>query len=728
MAPVQNRLALHVEPILFLFVPFYWLGWGGPELLLVAQAVVVTLGAWPLFLLARPKLGQMGAWIICLAYLLYPPLEAAVLYDFHAVTLAPTFLLAAFYHLDRVLTRPVTARRWGWFTLFAALTMACKEDMGLTVAFLGVYIAMAHRQWRPAALVFSLGIAWPLLAIVSIQGQFGGNVQRDRYAWLLEAMWQPDLNLIWTHLWERVDLAGYLLGMFAPVAGLALLSPFALLPILPSLAINLLSSHGLQWRLEEFHYAAPIAPFIFIATVQALNRLKHLPTRFPTPPHPPAPLRLLPLLLILTASLIYHHFRGFTPLARPFLWREVTPHHRIGAAMAARLDPQVPLFTPLTLNPHVSSRRSLHQTFDTIAPTDWLWLDVATHPNQNGIQQFIRDELLPNYTVVEAVDGYLLLEPGPSAGALPAAFHTYARPDEPVSPQVAVSIFFGEALELIGYDLRFNRAEEVQVKTYWHAHQPLPPGLTPTLFLLDQTGGYLGATDVAHAPATLVWFPTQLWPLGETMVVDFNALNWDTRRRDAYRLALGVTPAADPWDVAARWSPVIARASTAPHLTRDRTAVQVAVIEQVAGLPVGGPPERLMQPPSVEESFGAVFGEQVKLVGVNRAEVRQSGGNHVLELEVVWQGVGEIRGDFVRFVHAVAADGSLVGQDDSHPTGGMYPTSLWATGEFVLETVRLPLPPDSGSLTLHLGLYDPASGQRLLTPEQADHVEVRVAD
>ena len=30
IAPIRNRLALHVEPILLLFVPFYWFGFGGP--------------------------------------------------------------------------------------------------------------------------------------------------------------------------------------------------------------------------------------------------------------------------------------------------------------------------------------------------------------------------------------------------------------------------------------------------------------------------------------------------------------------------------------------------------------------------------------------------------------------------------------------------------------------------------------------------------------------------
>ena len=123
MAPIRNRLALHVEPILLLFVPFYWVGLGGPKLLLVVQAIVVGVGALPLYWLARDVISnqQIGKpanqqapssksqvsllptsyslllIVFPLAYLLLPALEAAVMYDFHAVTLAATFLLFAFY-------------------------------------------------------------------------------------------------------------------------------------------------------------------------------------------------------------------------------------------------------------------------------------------------------------------------------------------------------------------------------------------------------------------------------------------------------------------------------------------------------------------------------------------------------------------------------------------------------------------------------------------------------
>src|SRR5256714_11419954 len=68
-----SRLAAHVDPILVLFAPLWWL-WPSPQLLLVAQALVVALGAVPVFLLARKHLRSARAGLgFALAYLLYPP-------------------------------------------------------------------------------------------------------------------------------------------------------------------------------------------------------------------------------------------------------------------------------------------------------------------------------------------------------------------------------------------------------------------------------------------------------------------------------------------------------------------------------------------------------------------------------------------------------------------------------------------------------------------------------
>ncbi|RPJ57737.1 MAG: DUF2079 domain-containing protein, partial [Dehalococcoidia bacterium] len=301
MTPVQSRLALHVEPILLLFVPLYWLNLGGPETLLIIQAVVVALGAWPLYQLAifnfqfsifnyqlpnsnpyfvahpTPSLLSFLPSLLCLvfplAYLLLPTLQSAVLFDFHAVTLAPTFLLFAFWMLER--------KKDALFIIFSLLALACKEDMPLVVAMMGLYTGLAHHRWRLAGLTISLSAAWFAIAFMVIQPRFAaeGNIQLDRYAWLghspLEMLQtlitQP--GLVFNHLWYQADLPGYLFALFFPTAFLSLLNPLTLLPMLPTLAVNLLSDNPFTWRLEDFHYGAPLAPFLIISTIYGIKRI-----------------------------------------------------------------------------------------------------------------------------------------------------------------------------------------------------------------------------------------------------------------------------------------------------------------------------------------------------------------------------------------------------------------------------------------------------------------------
>lgn len=733
MAPLTNRLAVHVEPVYFLLVPFYWLGIGGPEFLLAVQAFVVGLGAWPLYLIAKPKIGAAGAVLVSLAYLLYPALEAAVLFDVHAVTFAPTFLLFTFYYLERYFEAQEkrSTIHYSLFTfhflrasLFIVLALACKEDMGLVVAMLGLYFGLTARRWKPALVIIAIGAGWTLVALFVVQPMFaaGGNIQSDRYTWLFENLTQP--SVIRNHLWQQADLPGYLWGLLAPVGGLALLAPAALLPALPSLAINLLSSHPLQWRPESFHYAAPMAPFVFLAAVLGIQRLTGWMHKLRITNYE---LRIVFAVVVFLASLIYHHYRGFTPLARPFQWQPVTAHHQLGAEMAAVIPGGIPLFAPLNLNPHVSSRTVLHQDFDDIAPDDWLWLDVASLPNENGVQQYIRDELLPRTDTVWAADGYLLLKPPNSPFAIHHSpfdkdFHAFAQPDPDFTPQYSLSVVFGDSLELVGYDLRLNRAEEVQVVTYWRALKPLPAGVSPVLFAVDKAGTPFGATPGTLFSPTMVWFPPDQWPVGEVVSVAFNRVMWTTLDRETYGLGIGVSTGEDVWDVGARLRPEVRQTRFANRLPADGTIMELAQFQRVAGFSEGGPVARQMRRPVMEHRLAAVFGEQIALVGHSAPEITEDG----VRIELLWQGVGETRGNVVRFVHVVGPDGQLAGQMDSVPVNGTYPASLWANGEYVTDAVTIPLGemPVPGNYVLHIGFYDPASGQRLVTPAGDDHVEV----
>jgi len=124
----------HVNPILLLFVPFYWLG-AGPLFLLSAQVVVQASGAIAIFLLARDRLHDRWLAVALAAVLLLNPTYQWLTWEFfHPDALAIAPLLFAYW--------AARTERWKWFVLFAVVAAACKEDVALALAVMGVLIAV----------------------------------------------------------------------------------------------------------------------------------------------------------------------------------------------------------------------------------------------------------------------------------------------------------------------------------------------------------------------------------------------------------------------------------------------------------------------------------------------------------------------------------------------------------------------------------------------------------
>jgi uncharacterized membrane protein len=764
MSPVRNRLALHVEPILLLFVPFYWIGLGGPELLLAVQAAVVGLGALPVYWLTRDALvgpkqheaprpagasrdgenrgtGSTGSLlptgyslipvVFPLAYLLIPALEGAVMYDFHAVTIAPTFLLFAFYYLEK---------RSNWpFVIFSALAVFCKEDMGLTVAMLGLYAMVAWRRWSWGGTTFVAGVAWFAIMVFLVQPYFspiGSNIQAGRYAWLGEtplAVLSTLLNrtsLVWDHVWRQANPPGYLVGLLLPTAFLSVLSPLAWLPALPSFAVNLLSDNPFTWRLEDFHYAAPIVPFVLIAAIYGIRRLVYLVEKRSQTASRWVLIAACSILLV--ASLGYHQARGFSPLARPFQPWLITEHHRRARAVFAQVPADAAVFAQDNLNPQVSSRRVLYQgpilltdpsRLEGLPTPEYLLFDVSSLVNQDDFHRFIISELMGErgFGPVVADDGYLLLERGAPAEQPSDEFYNFVRaaPD-----QIAYSLAadFGDVLRLHGFDLLFNRAEEVQVVLYLEALSQLDEDYFLSLYLIDQWGSPVGAT-VHDQPAT-VWYPTHRWQPGELVKVTFNTIPWYSRDISAYRLAVGVMRGHDPWQSPARLIPASLSEDDTAYAVRlldGGTLLELARFRQVWGMPLGGPVERELRRPRVRTAVDVSLGGEIRLLGYDAdSECGVSAGNGAddcwLGLVLYWEAEQKMSSDYTVFVHLVGPDGHIWAQHDTPPDSGAYPTSRWVKGEVVADPIRVPYSRDlPASSEVMVGIYHPGTGQRLPT-------------
>src|SRR5205085_2197758 len=99
--------------------------WRDPQMLLIIQTVILSLGAYFVFLISTKVLkNKYLALILGILYLLNPSIGYTNLYDFHAVTLATTFLLGAWYFL--------ISKKYSVLTIFLILAALTKEQVWLT--------------------------------------------------------------------------------------------------------------------------------------------------------------------------------------------------------------------------------------------------------------------------------------------------------------------------------------------------------------------------------------------------------------------------------------------------------------------------------------------------------------------------------------------------------------------------------------------------------------------
>ncbi len=267
------RTSIHADYVLALLAPLSWFGHTA-ELLLIVQATVVAVGAWFLYRLARRLLGPWPAWILALVYLFYSPLQFATMFEFHAVTLAVTFFLAA---MDALLDR-----RDRLFWMWLSLALLTKEQAGITLGLLAGAVAWWQHRRRLAGWALAIPWAWAVLQIAiiiplsrpALPASFAYKFfseHDDGLAGILSHLLHPSTvaHKLFTsiHLHSAVQLA-LPLGIIGP-----LLSPIVFLATPEVLLYWLSDSPNMQTVV--LHYHALFIPFLFLSTCFGWAWLRH---------------------------------------------------------------------------------------------------------------------------------------------------------------------------------------------------------------------------------------------------------------------------------------------------------------------------------------------------------------------------------------------------------------------------------------------------------------------
>lgn len=752
---LSTRLSDHVEPV-FAPISLIFLLWDDVRALLVLQAVLLALGAWPVFhiawlrlslhwgkdspfgpatqprMLARTASYQAAAALtFVLAYLLYPAMQAALVADFHALPLATPLILLAFLWSER--------RQWGRFLLAALLVGMVQEGAALLTASLGLY-ALLRALWlrrrlpaeqrgptRPPVLAGAAallaGLAWFYIAtFVIIPGHAAAayGLSETPYAARFGALGDSFGDVVRTILTRpgqvlRVVLEPlrleYLLRLLAPVGFLALLGPEILLAGLPLLLANLLSGFPFQYS-GQLHYSAPLAAFAVMGAIVGSQRLRRLARRIAVSLHNHTLWRahraFAPLTLWLLAWSIGCQIAwGYTPAGAQFqhIWPTVTGHHRLLSRFAAQIPPDAPLATVANLHPHFSHRQRIYE-FPALADSEYVLLDQAAASGWAMHPTAMRDrvqELLASgqWTVQDAADGYLLLRrqagsPPASVTDLPAEFYSFARPD--AEPQHRLDLVFtgpdGSQIKLLGYDvLPDSQWRSTAFRLYWQALTPLPSGLNLRAFVVTPDGREVDSSDERPLIQPL-WLPPEQWTPGETIVTD--KLAWYLPKQ--WALAAGAYQGESWEDVGGRWQVSAADPATPLFDFATWTTLGAWQWQRNRLLPMEPPP---FEP--LDETFGG-DGWTVQLTGVNE-QTRAAPGARV-PVTLRWQAQGPSLRDLTVFLHVRDGQGNIVAQDDSMPTWfGVQPTSQWLPGQSVLGAHSVSLPE-----TLRPGVYDLVAG------------------
>lgn len=355
----------HLSPIMYLFVPIFWVA-PGPVPLLIAQSLALALGALAVFGIARRRLAdERPAAAFAVLYLVNPSLHGINVRDFHAAALALPLLLAAMHAAE-------AGRPWT-FVAASALTLLCREDAALAVIGLGGWLAVGRRRWWLGSATASAALAVLAVDIRWVIPWYRGAAypHLGRYAHLGGSL-GGILGGVLLH--PLRTLAGvltghrllYLLALLTPLGFLPLLSPAELLGALPALAQNLLSGDPILYN-HRTQYQAFVLPFLITAAIAGYARAARRSERWPV--------AVLVVAMVASLALAARTVNNFA-LAR---WWPA-PEQRAAYAVLARVPPAAAVSAQDPYVPHLSLRALVFVFPTGIEKSDYVLLNTATYP------------------------------------------------------------------------------------------------------------------------------------------------------------------------------------------------------------------------------------------------------------------------------------------------------------------------------------------------------------
>jgi len=538
---IVSRLSLHAEFIYFLLAPFYAL-FPSPITLLIIQASLFGIGAFPLYRLTKRRTGKHAARWITLIYLLYPSAHMAVLSDFHGDTLSIAFLMFALEAMDR--------EAWMAYGLWLLLSLSCKWYIAAPVCAIGAFLWLKHRR-RIGLLTLWGGLMWGAIVFFVVRPSFTPpttTVEQLSTLGYIKFYYGGVIRSLAATALDRIIAA---LLVFAPLLPLVCYAPdWAALALAVATPILISSGPGPTYNFSHYRYAM-VVPFIIMVVVHAIARLKSSQRSLTSPVNRDTQLPIWSLLLevaVIITLLINLRFivipqppkawaKGFEE--GPFWIYQRTSRDAVKDHWLNRHVPDdAPLVVSHFIAPHLVNRRHIYLPrpldgtegpgLDVLlkqveyAVLDGLfdhplWLGGDVTYNWDTIAEMLRHQ---EYGLVSARDGLLLFQrrmSGISDSAWTEMTLTQSVTTESINSSPTIQATFADRINLIEGSVTPLGNRRYLLRYVWTMDEELSDDVS--LFAVTHLSD-IDQARTLHLPTTFL-HPTPTWAPGEKVIETF---------------------------------------------------------------------------------------------------------------------------------------------------------------------------------------------------------------
>ncbi|MCA9935280.1 MAG: DUF2079 domain-containing protein [Ardenticatenaceae bacterium] len=501
----QNSvLSNHFSPYLAFLAPLLFI-WEDARILYLVQVIGIAATGLILYKIVADKRPKLALWFL-LAFYLNPNLHSITLYELRRITLAMPFLALAIYGIYS------KKRKWLLIGIFFALL--CKEEVGVIVFAIGLFLLIFRRDWRWGVPMMLLGAGWFFLMLQVVIPAMGKGTYpplNNYYgAWgssvpdILLYMITHPLQVLQT-MFDQSSLQAIGRALLPVAFILPLLAADYLFMIVPLVVVMLLSAEPAMHTLSRW-YMASVLPFLFVAVGIGLTRI-------------PKKWGQAATAVLFGSTLLAYTLYSPAPLGgkyKSYLY-QMDERDEKAWQLIAQIPDDAAVMAQVAFTPQLSYREHLY-IFPWVSAereVDYVLLasGFASYPiDPADLDWEIYNEIAdPAYTVRAEVDGIYLLERG--GNPLPSVPVNQVAEDAIKLERVGVAVTDEDGFyqPVDGETAQVQPGQTMRVSLYWEALDAPDAERTVSVRLADENGYLIAQQDSLPGQSSR---PTSWWEEG----------------------------------------------------------------------------------------------------------------------------------------------------------------------------------------------------------------------